>query len=142
MLRNGPIYSALGTAVLTLLTGCSVGPDYVKPIPVAPDAYKELAGWKVAQPKDDILRGAWWQIYGDPQLNALEEQVTLSNQNIALAEAQYRQARSLVQQARSVTYRNYLGGSYPALIRGVRPGRTRSNRSLMRSRYRYITGVV
>ena len=104
MLRMGHIYSALGMAALTLLIGCAVGPDYVKPIPVSPDAYKELAGWKVAQPKDDVLRGAWWQIYGDPQLNALEEQVNLSNQNIALAEAQFRQARALVQQARAAYF--------------------------------------
>ncbi len=62
------------TVVAVLVTGCTVGPDYVRPSIVAPDAYKETAaGWKVAQPRADQLRGAWWEMFGDPQLNALEE---------------------------------------------------------------------
>lgn len=103
MARTVPIRLVL-VVVLMLVTGCAVGPDYVKPVPVAPDTYKEIVGWKVAQPKDDVLRGAWWEIYGDPQLNALEEQVNISNQNIALAETQFRQARALVQQARAAYF--------------------------------------
>jgi NodT family efflux transporter outer membrane factor (OMF) lipoprotein len=102
-----------------LMAGCAVGPDYVKPVPVAPDAYKEMVGWKVAQPKDDALRGPWWEIYGDPQLNALEEQVNISNQNIALAESQFRQARALIQQARAAYF--------PTVTIGA--GVTRSQRS-------------
>jgi NodT family efflux transporter outer membrane factor (OMF) lipoprotein len=89
---------------LMLVTGCAVGPDYVKPSPTAPGTYKEILGWKVAQPKDEVLRGAWWQLYGDPQLNELEEQVNISNQTIALAETQFRQARALVQQARAAFF--------------------------------------
>jgi NodT family efflux transporter outer membrane factor (OMF) lipoprotein len=103
MARTVPIRLVL-VAALMLVTGCAVGPDYVKPVPVAPDAYKEMLGWKVAQPKDDVLRGPWWEIYGDPQLNALEEQVNISNQNVAVAEAQFRQARALVQQARAAYF--------------------------------------
>jgi NodT family efflux transporter outer membrane factor (OMF) lipoprotein len=58
----------------------------------------------VAQPKDHLVRGAWWEIFNDPQLNALEEQVNISNQNVAVAEAQFRQARALVQAARAAYF--------------------------------------
>ena len=70
---------ALATVTLTLMTGCVVGPDYARPTVVTPEAYKEVDGWKVAQPKDDVIRGAWWAVFGDPQLNALEAQVNISN---------------------------------------------------------------
>jgi NodT family efflux transporter outer membrane factor (OMF) lipoprotein len=118
MARTVPIRFVLAAALM-LMAGCAVGPDYVKPVPVAPDAYKEMVGWKVAQPKDDALRGAWWEIYGDPQLNALEEQVNISNQNVAAAEAQFRQARALIQQARAAYF--------PTVTIGA--GVTRSQRS-------------
>ncbi|TMQ32352.1 MAG: efflux transporter outer membrane subunit [Planctomycetota bacterium] len=118
MARIVPIRVVL-VAALMLVAGCAVGPDYVKPVPIAPNAYKEMVGWKVAQPKDDVLRGPWWEIYGDPQLNALEEQVNVSNQTIALAETQFRQARALVQQARAAYF--------PTVTIGA--GVTRSQRS-------------
>ncbi len=106
------------TVVAVLVTGCTVGPDYVRPSIVAPDAYKETAaGWKVAQPQADQLRGAWWEMFGDPQLNALEEQVDISNQNIAAAEAQYREAVALVKEARAAYY--------PTVSIGVGVSRTR-----------------
>ena len=66
-----------------------------------PAAFKELAGWKAAQPRDDIPRGQWWAIYQDPLLNELEAQVSISNQNLAQAEAQVRAARALAQSARA-----------------------------------------
>ena len=66
-----------------------------------PTQYKDTDGWKVAQPKDDALRGKWWEIFGDPQLNALEEKVNVSNQNIAAATANFFAARALVKEARS-----------------------------------------
>jgi NodT family efflux transporter outer membrane factor (OMF) lipoprotein len=92
-----------------LLAGCTVGPKYHTPPADTPAAYKELTpadykntdGWKVAQPKDDALRGKWWEIFGDPQLNALEEKVNISNQNIASAAASFFAARALVKEARS-----------------------------------------
>jgi NodT family efflux transporter outer membrane factor (OMF) lipoprotein len=92
-----------------LLAGCTVGPKYHTPPAVTPAAYKELTpadftntdGWKVAQPKDDALRGKWWEIFDDPQLNALEEKVNVSNQNIAAAAASFFAARALVKEARS-----------------------------------------
>jgi NodT family efflux transporter outer membrane factor (OMF) lipoprotein len=92
---------ALAAGALALLTGCMVGPDYVKPTVVAPDAYKESDGWKVAAPQDDTIRSAWWERFGDPQLSSLAEQIDISNQNVRVAEAQFRQARALVREARA-----------------------------------------
>lgn len=88
-------------ATLALLAACTVGPEYVRPSIDTPPAYKEAGEWKVAQPKDTIERGKWWEIFGDAQLNALVEQIDISNQNVRIAEAQFRQARALVQQARA-----------------------------------------
>jgi NodT family efflux transporter outer membrane factor (OMF) lipoprotein len=80
-----------------------VGPKYVKPdVPAAP-SFKEAApapqpgdGWKIANPSDQTARGNWWEIFGDPQLNALEEQVDASNQTLKIAEANFRQARAAI----------------------------------------------
>jgi NodT family efflux transporter outer membrane factor (OMF) lipoprotein len=91
-------------APLMLLTACTVGPDYVRPTAEAPAAFKEMDGWKQAQPRDQELKGKWWEAYNDPLLNSLEEQVNISNQNLAQAEAQYRQARALVQSARAAYF--------------------------------------
>ena len=96
---------------LTLLTACSVGPDYVRPTVVAPPVFKEMSGWKVARPQDHVSRGKWWEIYGDPYLNALEEQIDLSNENVAVAVAQFRQARALVQAARAAYFPQVTAGA-------------------------------
>jgi NodT family efflux transporter outer membrane factor (OMF) lipoprotein len=69
-----------------------------------PAAYKESAGWKQADPADTQLKSKWWELFNDPELNALEEQVVISNQNIALAAAHYRQARAIVEGAKSAYY--------------------------------------
>src|SRR4029077_6342063 len=90
---------ALAGALLLLASACTVGPDYVRPSMFVPDAFKELDGWKVARPQDALARGPWWEIFGDSQLNALEERVSISNQNLAVVEAKYREARALVRQA-------------------------------------------
>ncbi|MGD0906300.1 MAG: efflux transporter outer membrane subunit [Candidatus Acidiferrales bacterium] len=92
---------AVGVIVPLLVTGCSVGPKYSRAPVETPAAYKELDGWKVAQPQDTSLRGKWWEIFGDSQLNALEEQVNVSNQNIAAAAANFLAARAIVKEARS-----------------------------------------
>jgi NodT family efflux transporter outer membrane factor (OMF) lipoprotein len=94
---------------LILLKGCDKAPKYVTPPvqtpadykEVTPVSFKETDDWKLAKPKDDVIRGKWWEMFGDQQLNALEEQVNISNQNIALAEANFRVARALVKEARS-----------------------------------------
>jgi len=106
-------------AVLIVSTGCMVGPKYQRPsapIPPAyketpPENFKEMSGWKVAEPNDGAIRGKWWEIYGDPALNALEEQVNISNQNLLAAEAQYRAARDAVRIARS--------GLFPTVTSGA-----------------------
>jgi outer membrane protein TolC len=90
-----------GLGLLALMTGCTVGPDYVRPPVEVPAAYKELTGWKVAQPADEAIRGAWWALFADPQLDALERQVEISNQSLVAAEAQFRQAQALVGAARA-----------------------------------------
>lgn len=93
----------LGTAGLLLLANaCMVGPKYQRPAAPAPVAFKEAppAGWKEAQP-NDALRGKWWEIYHDPRLNALEEQVAISNQNVLAAAAQFEAAKASVRVARA-----------------------------------------
>jgi outer membrane protein TolC len=102
-MSRGLSAAMFGTA-LSLLGGCMVGPDYKKQKVEVPPAYKEDAGWKVAQPQDQLPRGKWWELFGDPQLNAFEEQVNVSNQSVQLSLAQYRQARGLVQEARSALF--------------------------------------
>src|SRR5439155_362113 len=87
--------AGLAGLVAVLLGGCMVGPKYKKPsAPVTP-AYKEMDGWKTAQPSDHLPRGQWWTVFGDSELNALEEQIAAANQNLRIAEARLRQARAL-----------------------------------------------
>jgi len=98
------VRSMIGLSAIAVLAGCSVGPKYTRPSITTPAAYKEnppqsfgQAGiWKPAQPSDQELRGKWWEAFGDPELNALEEQVSVSNQDLKEAEARFRQARAMV----------------------------------------------
>jgi NodT family efflux transporter outer membrane factor (OMF) lipoprotein len=91
---------------------CTIGPQYQRPEARVPVAYKELPpasfkaaeGWKLAQPNDAITRGKWWEIFQDPALNALQEQVDISNQTLAVAEAQLRGARAAIGVARAARY--------------------------------------
>jgi len=89
--------------LLVLAGGCAVGPNYKRPTTPTPQVFKEQPpeGWKQAEPNAAIPRGKWWEIYNDPQLNDLEEQVNISNQNVLAAAAQYREARDAVRVARS-----------------------------------------
>jgi NodT family efflux transporter outer membrane factor (OMF) lipoprotein len=95
-------------AVCGALGACAVGPDYVRPAVATGTQYKEgdgeTPGWKPAQPSDHVDRGAWWQVYGDPLLNGLMEQLNTANLDIAQAEANYRQSLALVRGARSAFY--------------------------------------
>ena len=98
---------ALGIATIALLlAGCSVGPKYHRPAAPVTATFKEAPppGWKQAQPNEAVLRGAWWEVYHDPQLSALEEQVNISNQNVLAAMAQYREAQAAVRVARSALF--------------------------------------
>jgi NodT family efflux transporter outer membrane factor (OMF) lipoprotein len=109
---------ALLLALLLVSTACRVGPNYTRPPATAPaalpPAFKEqppgnlqaaeAAGWKQSQPGDAYAKGRWWEVYNDPALNALEEQVAVSNQNVLQAEAQYQQARAAVRVARAALF--------------------------------------
>jgi NodT family efflux transporter outer membrane factor (OMF) lipoprotein len=80
-------------------SGCTIGPRYQRPVAQTPPALKEMAGndqWKMATPSDGLLKGKWWEIFGDPELNRLEELVNVNNQNVKQAEALFREARALV----------------------------------------------
>jgi NodT family efflux transporter outer membrane factor (OMF) lipoprotein len=83
------------------LSACAVGPDYHRPTVSTPPAFKEAEGWTPARPADAIDKGAWWSVFNDPVLDDLERKVEISNQNLAAAEAAYRQARGLVAQDRA-----------------------------------------
>ncbi len=97
---------------LGAMCACNPAPRYAKPPVAAPPAFKEGVpadfkegeGWKIAQPGDDKIRGKWWELYSDPALNALEDEVRVSNQTILAAEANYRSARALVVSARSALF--------------------------------------
>ena len=104
---------AASPLVTLLLSGCMVGPKYVKPtVPMAPDykeapaadAYKEGTTWQTAKPADTAQKGEWWTIFGDAQLNALEPQVAAANQNLKAAEARFREARALIKFNRAAMY--------------------------------------
>jgi NodT family efflux transporter outer membrane factor (OMF) lipoprotein len=83
--------------------GCVVGPNYKRPTATVPPAYKE-GGGTATQASTQNLQEKWWEVFGDPQLNALEEQVKISNQNLKASEAQYRQARDLIRFYRAEYY--------------------------------------
>jgi len=98
--------------VALLLSGCHVGPKYQRPPALAqapPAAYKETPAansdsWKVAQPQDAMLHGKWWEIYNDPELNALEDKLNIDNQTIKQYFENFMEARTLIAQARSQLY--------------------------------------
>jgi NodT family efflux transporter outer membrane factor (OMF) lipoprotein len=117
IMTNLRLKFAVCPAIMTLLlTGCMVGPKYHAPSPSAtatapPASYKESTtqfqdteGWKVAQPQDAMLHGKWWEIYNDPELNALEEKLTIDNQNIRQFFENFMEARTLVAEARAQLY--------------------------------------
>jgi len=99
-----------------LCSACRVGPQYQRPTTPMPVALKELTGndqWKMATPSDALIKGNWWEIFGDPQLNRLEELVNVNNQNIKQAEAQFRLARTVVAGNRANYYPTI--GSSPSI---------------------------
>ena len=117
----------LKTALLSTLfcSACAIGPKYQRPVAVAqmPPAFREIKGnddWKMATPSDTLIKGKWWEIFGDSQLNAFEEQISINNQNVKQAEAQFRAARALVE----LQHANY----YPTI--GSSPGTTQTDRSI------------
>ncbi|VVP68863.1 efflux transporter outer membrane subunit [Pseudomonas fluorescens] len=105
-----PLITARGSRLLSLslcvamLSACAVGPDYQRPQTAEPAQYKAAEGWRQANPSDALARGAWWELYGDRQLNDLIEKLNSANQTVAQSEAQYRQAQALVRSARGAFF--------------------------------------
>lgn len=101
------VLAARGSRLLTsalclaMLSACTLSPDYHRPQAPEPAAFKYAEGWTQANPSDALARGAWWELYGDAQLNGLVEQLNANNQTVAQYEAQYRQAQTLVRSARA-----------------------------------------
>jgi NodT family efflux transporter outer membrane factor (OMF) lipoprotein len=87
-----------------ILPGCTLGPNYARPVVDVPAAYKEAQGWKTAEPRETEPRGNWWAVFNDAQLDALLGQVEVSNQTIKAAEARVREARALTQQAQAAFF--------------------------------------
>ena len=122
---------------MLLWSGCAVGPNYKRPAAPVPQVYKEQLpeGWKQAQPNEGALRGKWWQIFNDPQLNALEDQVNVNNQNVLQAESVYREARDAARIARSALFPT-VAGSF-----GATRSRTSSNLGNAANRVNFISGT-
>lgn len=122
---SGNVCRAVGAVVCAalLLQGCNVGPKYNRPSAQTPASFKEVTpedlkkmdGWKVAEPKDTTLRGKWWELFGDAELDSMEEQVAVSNQNVAAAFANFMASRAIVRQARSQYYPTVTVG--PSILR-------------------------
>jgi NodT family efflux transporter outer membrane factor (OMF) lipoprotein len=116
-LRMSPILS-LG---FLLICGCSVGPKYERPTTQIPPSYKENANWKPAQPSDQAQKGNWWEIFQDPQLNALEEKVNVSNQSLRAAVDRFQEARDVLRETRSALF--------PLVTASVTPSQNRQSRN-------------
>ncbi len=118
-----------------LLGGCRVGPKYVKPTAPAPPEFKESSPaaysnassgtWQPAQPQDAVVKGKWWEIFNEPELNALEDQLDINNQNIALYFQNFMAARDVVSEAKSQFYPTVTGG--PNYARAKTPAAERGS---------------
>jgi NodT family efflux transporter outer membrane factor (OMF) lipoprotein len=115
-LKRIGVHLCASVAALIVLAGCAVGPTYVTPTVETPPAYRESGDWVVATPRDTAPKGKWWEVFNDPVLNGLMEQVDVSNQTLAAAQARYRQSRASVQAARA--------GLFPSI--GASAGANRS----------------
>lgn len=106
------ILGALTGLLLVAVVGCEVGPKYTKAtVPTSaeykeapPESYKESGQWKPAAPSDQAMKGKWWEVFGDPQLNTLEEELTVSNQDLKATEARLREARAAVHYNRAAEF--------------------------------------
>ncbi len=106
------VTSIVALLLVLLLAGCTVGPKYIRPaVPTTPNYKEEVPGsfkesdqWQPAHPADQTSRGNWWEIFGDPELNKLEEQIAGSNQNLKVAEARFREARAAIRFNRAAQF--------------------------------------
>lgn len=114
--------------LVLLCAGCTIGPKYRRPPVETPTNLKEMTDndqWKMAAPSDATLKGKWWEIFGDPQLNRLEEMIEVNNQNVKQAEAQFRAARALVAGARANYYPSI--GTSPTISQSYVNGNSNQN---------------
>ena len=125
-------YAAVRVAALTALlalSGCSVGPKYQTPTVQTPSAYKEPTAqnvyepepWKIAQPSDAAIPGKWWEIFGDPDLNALEEKVNVSNQNVASVSREFSRGPRFSEAGPRAVLSDRRGESQHHRMRGLPP---------------------
>src|SRR5579863_5079796 len=109
--RSKSMFSlAAGLGAIAWMSGCHVGPRYTPPAPPAvtapnykesPVNFQDQPGWKVASPQDAMIRGNWWEIFHEPELNALEDQLNINNQNIKVSFENFMAARAVVAEARA-----------------------------------------
>ena len=112
------VFGGFLSTLLAGVTGCAVGPHYSRPpVPTPPEFRETPPNWKVAQPSNQALRGNWWEIYQDAQLNVLEEKVNVSNRSLKAAQAQFEQARA--------SLRYYRADLYPTVTTGASATRER-----------------
>jgi NodT family efflux transporter outer membrane factor (OMF) lipoprotein len=138
-------FQILGISLLGLFLfkSCDKAPKYAKPSvatsaaykEIPPDFFKETKDWKFAKPSDAAIRGKWWEMFNDTQLNGLEEQLNTANQNIALADANFRAARALVKESRSQYFPTVT--TSPSIIASRQSSATRSNFSAGRVNVNY-----
>ncbi len=121
-------------AVLASIAGCRVGPRYHAPAPPAvtapnykesPIHFQDAEGWKVASPQDAMIRGNWWEIFNEPELNQLETQLNVNNQNIKISFENFMAARAVVAEARAQFW--------PTITAGASWNRSRSSGNLRNS---------
>lgn len=132
--KQKSIVATAGLLLIAILSGCRVGPPYHPPAPTAVTApnYKESTvnfqdqdGWKVANPQDAMIRGKWWEVFNEPELNSLEEELIVNNQNIKASFENFMEARALIAEARAQYW--------PTISAGPSWGRSRSSGNLRNS---------
>jgi NodT family efflux transporter outer membrane factor (OMF) lipoprotein len=119
--RRSITASTLLIFAVLFFSGCTVGPKYVRPTTPVPASYKEVNGWKTAQPGASLPKGNWWEVFHDPQLNSLEQQVNVSDQTLKIAQEQFFQARSAIAVVRSA--------EFPSVTAGLQGSRTRQSQN-------------
>jgi outer membrane protein, multidrug efflux system len=134
-LRKQPFWIAT-LVLLVLEAACTVGPNYQRPKAEVPPAFKEVPppGWKEAQPGDEISKGNWWVVFGDPVLDGLEQQAASANQSVKAAVERVDEARALARVTQAQLYpavsadisasRQHVGANRP-----IQPGVTSSSYS-------------
>jgi NodT family efflux transporter outer membrane factor (OMF) lipoprotein len=113
------IRSLAVAAAASLLSACSLAPAYKPPATEAVASFKEAGDWAPAQPADAQARGEWWEVFGDPRLNALEKRLDDSNPDLQAAVARFEQARAIARQN--------VSNEFPTLGLGASATRTRSS---------------